>query len=90
MQKWEYMNVTGGDLNYHGAEGWEAVGVIESDGSGYSVLMKRRVLTDNRDRAPRRPNARETLYEGINVVRKSALAADVEAHPDRYYIPKPT
>lgn len=39
--KWEYEIAMNGEENKYGADGWEAVGVLQNWDDGYSVLMKR-------------------------------------------------
>lgn len=42
MQKWEHKVAYNYELSEHGAEGWEAVGILWSDENGeFAVLMKR-------------------------------------------------
>lgn len=49
-RRWEYtvarVPVDGTGLNVHGADGWEAVGVIDSRIDSLSVLLKREVPHD--------------------------------------------
>ena len=42
--KWEYTIGYSGSLDEEGQAGWEAVGIIEADETGFSVLMKRPVV----------------------------------------------